>query len=125
MKKFINMTNHNTKMWSAEQTEAAIHFGSEIIDVGFPTINPHDSSSRVAARATNIAKDIVSKYGNNIIVLVQGEMTFTYAIVNAFKKEGATCLAATSERKVVETTQPDGNTKKTLVFQFVKFREYI
>lgn len=123
-KYFINMTNHDAHMWSNDQKEAATNYG-EIINVGFPKINPHDSSARVAARATNITKEIIKKYGKNIIVLVQGEMNFTYAVVNLFKKEGVTCLAATSERKVIETTQPDGNTKKTSVFQFVKFREYL
>lgn len=122
-KYFINVTNHDSKNWSDKQTDVATNYG-KIIDMGFPAVDPDDSSSRIRAAAINIVKNIINQYGFDFVALVQGEMTFTYALVNEFKRNGITCLAATSKRKSVEKTQPDGTTTKISVFEFVQFREY-
>lgn len=123
-KYFINITNHYSVTWSKEQQEAAKEYGEEIIDHGFPGIPPRASSDSLSNEATTLVNFTIDKFGNDIVALVQGEMTMTYKIVNEFKRHGITCVAATSEREVVKTTQSDGKTNKTSVFKFVAFREY-
>ena len=54
------------------------------------------------------------------VVHVMGEMTFTYNLANTLKEEGITCLASTTERNTIMTS--DG--KKISEFKFVQFREY-
>ena len=122
-KYFVNITNHDSSKWSNEQREKAEKYG-EIIEYGFPHVIPIESSQRLRARAINICDDIINKFGNDIVALVQGEMTLTYKLVNEFKRHNITCLAATSERVVTENVQPDGSTKKQATFKFVAFREY-
>lgn len=36
---FVNVSNHSSKMWSAEQLAATSKYG-EIVDVQFPNIEP-------------------------------------------------------------------------------------
>lgn len=122
-KYFVNITNHDSIKWSNEQREAANCYG-EIMDHGFPPVNPRSSHQALNAKAINITNNIINQLGEDIIVLVQGEMTLTYKLVNEFKRRGITCLAATSEREVIEKVQPDGSTKKQAIFKFVAFREY-
>ena len=122
-KYFINITNHYSVNWSKEQQEAANKYGY-IIDHGFPMVPPRASSKSLDNEATNLVNFIIDKFGNNIVALVQGEMTMTYKIVNEFKRRGITCVAATSERTVTEKRQDDGSTKKQTIFKFVGFREY-
>ena len=47
-------------------------------------------------------------------------MTLTYALVNLLKAAGYRCVASTTVREVYEE-QPG---KKTVIFQFVRFRDY-
>jgi hypothetical protein len=49
-----------------------------------------------------------------------GEMTLTYQLVGLLKDAGYRCYASTTVREVYE--QEPG--KKTVIFQFVNFREY-
>lgn len=123
VKYFINITNHYSVNWSKEQQEAANKYG-EIIDHGFPMVPPRASSDSLNNEATTLVNLIINKFSNDIVALVQGEMTMTYKIVNEFKRHGIICLAATSERIVTEKRQDDGSTKKQTIFKFVGFRKY-
>jgi hypothetical protein len=55
--------------------------------------------------------------------MVQGEITLVYSIVNKLSAKGITCLAACSERQVIETVLPSGETQKNAVFCFKGFRQ--
>ena len=118
---FVNHSNHPSSMWGEKQKEVAQEYG-EIIDVPFPTIPSLATESDI--------KDLVLKYAETIfklkpvVVLCQGEFTYTYAMVACLKEQGIPVVAACSERNVVE--QYDGNTSKKIVsFEFVKFRKYL
>jgi len=50
-----------------------------------------------------------------------GEMTFTCALVQTLQKEGISSLASASERAVIA----EGDGKKTIIFDFVRFRKYL
>jgi hypothetical protein len=53
-------------------------------------------------------------------VHLMGEMTFTFAMLKRFQNMNITCVASTTERKVVELD--DG--EKIAQFKFVRFRRY-
>ena len=117
---FVNLTNHLSERWSEEQLQAA---GGNVIDVPFPNVDPDATSDHVK----NLADGLVSKVLEHEpdTVLVQGEMTLTYRVVNLLRQKGVRVVAATSKREVVETTREDGSTDKRVVFRFVRFREYV
>ena len=115
---FINLTNHPSGGWSEEQLAAAHEYG-EIVDIHFPNIEPDFTSSMVNRLADNTIESIKT-LGEDVVVHVMGEITYTYAVVSRLKALGITCLASTTERNTIITS--DG--KKVSEFKFVQFREY-
>lgn len=118
---FINLSNHPSAGWEEKQKEAAQHWGA-IIDYPFPAVDAQSSTQDVKELAKTIVIDVLKK--NPAAVMCQGEMTLTYEIVKLLEEQGVTVLAACSERKISETTLPDGTYQKKAIFQFVRFREY-
>lgn len=57
-------------------------------------------------------------------VLLAGEPSLTFALVQMCKEANITALCATTKRESIETTQPDGSVVKTNVFRHVRFREF-
>ena len=121
MKNFINHTNHPSNRWSAEQIAAAEVFG-EILDLPFPAVNPHATSEEVRELvALNLQKILELEPA---AVLCQGEFNYTFEMTARLKSFGIKVLAATTERVSTEEIQPDGSTRLTSTFRFVRFREY-
>ena len=118
---FINLSNHNSHNWTDKQKKCANQYG-EIIDIQFPAVDPRMQDDQL--------DELVNMYYGNImqykspVVMVQGEFTFTYRLVNKLKKEGIQVLAACSERIVTEVENEDGTLSKKSVFDFVGFRKY-
>ena len=116
---FINLTNHPSDKWSAEQRDAAKEYG-EIVDIPFPDISPETGEDAIKDLAEQYVEKILSYTDNNAIAVhVMGEMTFVHALVTRLKENGIRCVASTTERMVKEE---DG--KKISEFKFVQFREY-
>jgi hypothetical protein len=122
----INLSNHPSAQWSAEQQTAAVKQFGEIQDLAFPAVNPNgdedDIQSLVDVYLTKIQQIISNNYSlhaNNYTLHIMGELTFTFAMVNALHKKGFTCVASTTERIAKEE-----NGLKTSEFRFVKFRPY-
>lgn len=67
--------------------------------------------------------DIICQYDCSVVML-QGEFTLTYHLVNLLKHAGIRVVAACSERHAVEKVDEDGNSIKHSKFTFVQFREY-
>ena len=121
---FINLTNHPASRWSAEQLDSAKRYGV-VVDMEFPQIPPTAESVDIKKLAKSIAADVRGTYQDaGICVLVQGEMTLTYALVHMFQQYGFDCVAACSERVSEEVVNADGTTSKKSTFKFVQFREY-
>ena len=57
-------------------------------------------------------------------VLVQGEFTYSYALIKLLQEAGITVLAACSERQTVTTVNAKHETVRQSVFSFVQFRSY-
>ena len=117
----INLSNHPSGTWDNFQKEAIRKYG-EIIDIEFPILSAQIDEQEVEKLVNDYA-DKVTKY-NPEAVMVQGEYTFTYRLVNKLKESGITCISACSERMTTIENNLDGSCKKTSVFRFVKFREY-
>lgn len=129
---FLNLSNHPSNQWSAEQREAALalsqalnegydDFTVDIDDMPFPNIPPTASTQEVANLAESCVQRISSSYMHQVtIVHVMGEMTFVVAVVRALQGRGFDCVASTTERQTIE--HPDGS--KTSQFKFIQFRHY-
>ena len=94
----------------------------EIVEYPFPNVSPYDSGDDVKRKAKEIALEIAGKTPQ--AVMVQGEMTMTFAIVSELKKLNIYTLSAVSERIVKISADENGNTIKTSEFHFAGFREY-
>ena len=119
--KFINYSNHPSSAWLKDQLAAAKVYG-EIVDLNFPNINPNFTSAMINCLADE-AVNAITSYGEDIIVHIMGEMTFTYAVVSRLKALGIKCVASTTKHDPGKTIiTPDG--KKISEFYFIQFREY-
>ncbi|MFC4803847.1 hypothetical protein [Filifactor villosus] len=116
----INFSNHPSQYWSKEQREAASQWG-EIEDLAFPAVPAHADETEVEDLACRQVERILEK--NPTAVLCQGEFTLTYAVVKKLKEKGITVVSACSERNTKEV-YVEGISKKEIVFEFVRFREY-
>lgn len=117
---FLNLSNHPSASWSAEQTAAAQALG-RIADMPFPQIPPAAGEDEVEALADTVLDGILSQYAApTLTVHLMGEMTFTYALVARLKAHGVRCVASCTERVADDLGQ--GN--KMSRFQFVRFRDY-
>lgn len=119
---FINLTNHPSDTWSADQLAAAELFG-EIVDILFPMVSPDATTDEVHQLADQLVADVLltaDAAQATMTVHVMGEHTLTHALVVRLKEKGIKCMASTSERNTIML--PDG--RKVSEFKFVQFREY-
>jgi len=132
---FINVSNHPSSKWSKEQLDAAKTYATDdstamIVDVQFPNVPAEATKDDVIQMAWDVIAELEKlprKYDGPITIMVQGEMTLTFQIVNLLQSydtwvDGV--VAAVSERVVTETLQDDGSTKKVATFAFKGFRRY-
>lgn len=119
----LNLTNHPSKKWSIQQTDAALKEWENIVDYPFPYVSPQDDEKELFQKACSIADDVKSLCPD--AVLCQGEMTMTFILVQILQKKGIPVYAATSERISVESLNSDGSVEKKSVFKFIRFRRYM
>lgn len=117
----INFSNHPSQKWSEPQRAAAETYG-EIKDIAFPEVPASADKDEIY----RIAKDSLEiiKENHPDAVMVQGEMTLTFALVSLLQQEGIKAVAAASERKAIESIGDNGETIRRSEFHFVRFREY-
>ena len=120
----INLSNHPSTNWSSQQLAAARIYG-EIIDLPFPKVDPTGDEKYIRTvceeylqKIDTVCRD-VARHVSTVTVHIMGEMTFTFAMVNALHSRGITCVASTTERVTKEE-----NGMKTSEFRFVNFRKY-
>ena len=117
---FLNLSNHPSQSWSEAQLTAAKEYG-EIQDMPFPAIDADADEKAIMNLVVEYFDKIITlSKGNKVTVHLMGEMTFCFTLVAKLKVFGITCVAACSERNVVDF----GNGKKEVEFNFVRFRKY-
>lgn len=126
---FVNISNHDSSNWSREQVEHAFLLSETevIIDVPFPQVDARLQSEAVKKMAQELHDKVLLDdriTPENSTIMVSGEFTLTYALVELFKADGFTVVAACTERVSEEKVQPDGSVLKTSKFEFVRFRAY-
>lgn len=118
---FINFSNHPSAQWGTAQREAALRYGP-IQELPFPAISAAATGPGIDKLADEYLKKVMAF--SNPVVLIQGEMVFTYRFVRLLEQHRIPALAAVSRRRVRETQLPDGSTQKTAFFTFDGFRRY-
>lgn len=117
---FINISNHPSSLWEAQQMAEAERYG-KVIDIPFPVIPSTAGEVYVSDLAEKFTRKIIEEYSPKEAVLhIMGEMCFTFTLVNRLMSEGYVCLASTSERSVID----DIPGYKEVFFHFVRFRKY-
>lgn len=114
---FVNISNHPSAEWGAEQRRAARDLAGRIEDVPFPDVGPDWSLRRLRREAERILQQLPD---GTTHAMVQGEYTLTMELVRRLQQKGVRCLAATIERRVEKTE--DGREIRS--FRFVRFRDY-
>ena len=121
MTEFINHTNHPSSRWEEGQRQAAEAYGT-IVDLSFPRIPADWDAQAVHRLAEENAREILAR--KPMAVLVQGEFTYTFALVCLLKDAGIAVLSACSERLVRERTDENGEIVRESRFVFRRFRAY-
>ena len=121
MTEFINHTNHPSSRWEDGQRQAAEAYGT-IVDLPFPRILADWDAQAVHRLAEENAQEILAR--KPMAVLVQGEFTYTFALVSLLKDAGIAVLSACSERLVNERVDENGETIRESRFLFRRFRAY-
>lgn len=117
----INLSNHTSEKWSEDQLTAAQTQYGEVVDMPFPQVDPEADTQNIQHLAEEyLAKIQQIAAPTEAAVHIMGELNLTFALVNLLKAAGYTCVASTSFREVYEE-EPG---KKTIIFKFVRFREY-
>ena len=118
---FINHTNHPSSRWEEGQRRA-VGKDRTIIDWPFPSIPADGGEEEVRRLAEENARTILAYRPS--AVLVQGEFSYTFALVSILKEAGIPTLSACSERHVSERTDENGETVRESRFAFRRFRTY-
>ena len=109
----INFTNHPYDMWDERQKETASMYG-DIKEIPFPPVDPTYTEEQLDTMAGEYKEKILEL--NDKVVLLQGEFTLSFRLVNLLKKS-LDVVAACSKRN-------DGKYHKEMLFEFVQFRRY-
>ena len=124
----INVSNHPSDKWSNTQMQAAHDAFGEVSDLPFPQVPACADEKEVYKLVDSYLKAIINILASSDnatnAVMVQGEYTFTYMLVERLRDRGIKAVNACSERQVVEAVNADGTTLKHSSFMFVRFRRY-
>lgn len=118
---FINLSNHPSENWQPNQYTSAEKYG-KVIDIPFPQIDTTITEKQI--------NELVKEYRSKILnmkpsaILVGGEFTFTYQLVNALLQENINVIIPVSERKTIERKLPNGTIEKIAKFNFKGWRKY-
>lgn len=117
---FLNLSNHPSSSWTAEQLAAAREFG-EVVDMSFPQVAP-DATEEGIGKLADEQVALIREYAreHDVTVHVMGEMSLTYRLVSRLTALGIRCVCSTSYRIVKD----EGNGKRLVEFHFNKFRSY-
>ncbi|WP_455584488.1 hypothetical protein [Bacteroides sp.] len=119
---FINLSNHPSASWKAEQIAAAVCYG-QIIDIIFPSIPANWDTKQVKKLAEKYSQDCMKRINASTDPLnaihLAGEPVFCYHVAQRLILSGYTVLTSATQRNTKEE-----NGTKVSVFQFERYRKY-
>lgn len=115
----LNLSNHPADNWPEKQKQAAQEMFGAIRDLPFPHIPPEWDIGEVEKLVEKYLEKIY-ELGQIGTVHIQGEFTFTFALVRKLQESHIRCIVSTT-RRIVEA-EKDGT--KVSRFEFVRFRDY-
>lgn len=119
-KLFLNLSNHPSAQWSAEQMQAAQAYG-EVVDMPFPQVSPYADEDENELLVDDYCHRILKLANHHhLTVHLMGEMTFCFSLVCRLQALGITCVASCSERQAEDV----GDGIKQSRFSFIRFRRY-
>ena len=117
----LNISNHPHVNWQEKQLRAAQAYG-EVIDIPFPLLRAAITEEEKEQIALRLLEQIREMKPDAVIVM--GEFSLLFMLVDALLDDGITVLTAASDRNTVERTEENGTIVKVAHFDFVRFREY-
>ena len=117
----INCTNHPYEIWNDAQRKAAAAYG-EVLDISFPQVDPKWTTQDLRKLTEEYSEKIKSHAPD--CVMVAGEFTFAFMLVDKLLSDGLKVVCSCSRRMTVEVKKDDGTNEKQSVFLFEGFREY-
>jgi hypothetical protein len=117
----INCTNHPYEIWNESQREAAKRYG-EVKDLPFPQIDPNAEINDLRGIAAEYAEKIEELKPE--AVLVAGEFTFAFMLVDKLLQDGVNVMTSCSKRVTEEVKNADDTNEKKSVFKFERVRKY-
>ena len=117
----LNLSNHPYSTWQKEQCQAAKELFGGVADMPFPNVDPYADETEIMEIAETYFQKIQTEYSAEIAAVhLMGELCFCFELARLLQSIGIKVVASTTERKVIE--QEEG--QKTVVFHFIRFREY-
>lgn len=118
---FVNWSNHPYENWDSSQLTKAKEYG-QLVFIPFPDVPPDSSTVEIILLAMSLVDDFVKKYPDTeqVVTMIQGEMTLLYHLLKLLERKGYRVVAATSKRDI--QILPDGRELKS--FKFSGFRDY-
>lgn len=130
VKTFWNLSNHPiASSWSSEQQAAARQWHDadelELRDFPFPNVDPIATKTEVQELADSTVSALLEAGAlAGEPVMVMGEFTLAFALVERLKAAGIIPVTASTEREAREECLPDGRRRMEHFFRFVAFRAY-
>jgi hypothetical protein len=125
MKNLLVISNHAPEKWSEKQKEG----WDNIEFVPFPNVAPDMSSQEMIEKLVTPLCGCIGEFYSRCdeesakgYVSIQGEFSLCKAVFDALHGGDINWVFPTTERKVVETQNPDGTITKTAIFEFVQWR---
>ena len=123
---FLNLSNHPSNHWPAEQRRQAEDRFGPIVDFpgGFPAVPPDAKPKDVKELAKATVARVKDLCPERSTIFVAGEHRLTAVLVARLQKRGHTCVVATSHRDASEHLDADDAVLRRLTFRFEGWAEY-
>lgn len=118
---FFNLSNHPSSSWIKEEKEAASKWG-DIVDIAFPKNDVLADENEILEIAKNFLKSL--KMTPKDAILVVGEYSLAFAIIDELLHQGVTVLTTISNSIVAFRTNENGIQERSIRFIFSEFVPY-
>lgn len=118
----LNCTNHPYQTWGDKLCKATAALYGEVKECPFPHVDPLWDTDELRRQVGAYADRIEAERPD--AVLVAGEFTFLFMLVDRLLSDGVEVVCTCSSRNTTETVDEHGNNVKRSVFVFERFRPY-